>query len=398
MDRDFQRLAIIHRGQAAMRLIYGVREWNRERKTAIRSVALYTDPDHDAPFVHEADEAYALGPSSFVDPRDGRRKSAYLDRDRARRVLEAARVDAAWVGWGFVPEQVEFADLCRSMGILFLGPDPAVMRRLDDKVAVKRLAEELGLAVVPWRGPIESVDDAIETARALGFPVVVKAARGGAARGVRVARDEAELEEVFGRVRAEARGAFKDASVLIERHLARARQIDVQCMADAHGTVWALGVRDASVQRRGKRLVDECPPAFLGAEREAEARRAATDLLRAASFEGAATVELLVEDGGRPLLLEVNPRLTIEHAVVEATTGVDVVKLQLAVARGERLEGDVPAPIATPSRCASRRRIRRAISRRRPVSSSASARRWAPVCGSTPRSARAARCRRSSTR
>jgi acetyl/propionyl-CoA carboxylase alpha subunit/acetyl-CoA carboxylase carboxyltransferase component len=325
-------------------LIQGVREFNSERGTAIRTLALYTDLDREARFVREADEAVYLGPSSFVDERDGRRKSGYFDFDRMGRVLAKAEVDAAWVGWGYVVPHVEFAELCATMGILFIGPSPSVVRLFDDKIAVRKLAEERGIAVLPWSGgAVERLHDAQKQAEAIGYPLVIKAANGGGGRGLRVVQNASELATAFERTRVDARTIFGNPSVLMERHLACACQVDVQVAGDSSGTVWALGVRDASVQRRQRRTVDESPSPLLSVEEDRLLRQVAVSLLSGQGYEGVGTVEFLMDRKTRAFtLLEVNPRLLIEHGVIEATTGFDIVKLQLLLARGGCLEGDAP--------------------------------------------------------
>ena len=183
LARPFERLAIVNRGEAAMRLIHAVRELNAARETPIRTIALYTDPERGAMFAREADEAYRLGPAMTVDE-DGKRRSGYLDHAALERALVATRADAAWVGWGFVAEDPAFAELCERLGVVFVGPDAAVMRQLGDKIEAKRLAEDAGVRVAPWsRGCVEQVKDALEHATRIGFPLMIKAAAGGGGRG-----------------------------------------------------------------------------------------------------------------------------------------------------------------------------------------------------------------------
>src|SRR5437867_2510283 len=205
MQRDFQRLAIVNRGEAAMRLIHAVREFNRERGTDLRTIALFTEPDRESMFVREADEAVCLGTAMFVDPRDGQRKSRYFDYVRLEAALAEASVDAAWVGWGFVAEQPEFAELCERLGVVFVGPSAEAMRRLGDKIASKRIAEAAHVPVAPWSGgPVASLDEARRHAARLGYPLMINATAGGGGRGIRTVREEAELGAAFESARAEA--------------------------------------------------------------------------------------------------------------------------------------------------------------------------------------------------
>ncbi len=194
--RDFRRVAIVNRGEPAMRLIHAVREMDAPMET----VALYTDPDQRAMFVREADAAVSLGAATFVDPRDGRRMSSYLDYPRLERALVASGADAAWVGWGFVAEHPEFAELCERLGITFIGPGARAMRILGDKISAKLLAEEVGLPVAPWSsGPVETLDEARAHATRLGYPLMLKASSGGGGRGIRALRSEEDLAAAFTR-------------------------------------------------------------------------------------------------------------------------------------------------------------------------------------------------------
>jgi acetyl/propionyl-CoA carboxylase alpha subunit/acetyl-CoA carboxylase carboxyltransferase component len=346
MQHEFRRVAIVNRGHVAMRFIHSVRELAREDGTDVRTIAIYTDPDRGALYVREADEAYALGAASFVDPRDGRRKSRYVDRARMREVLLAARAEAAWVGWGYVPEHLEFAELCGELGIRYLGPSLPALRTLADKIATKRLAHELGIPVVPWsdRG-LDTREAAQAAAAALGYPVLVKAAFGGAGRTLALARDAASLASAFAKVRAEAARTLVDPSCFVEKHLGGARLVAVQILADAHGTVWDVGLREGTVQLGFGKVLDESPPPALPEPLERRLRAWSVSLMKAARYEGAGSVEFLVDASGeRAWLLEVNPRLETAHDVVEATTGLDLVKHQILVARGERLVGAPPSP------------------------------------------------------
>jgi acetyl/propionyl-CoA carboxylase alpha subunit/acetyl-CoA carboxylase carboxyltransferase component len=345
VERDFQRIAIVNRGEAAMRLIHAVRELNREHGTAMRTIAFVTDPDRRAMFAREADEVHDLGAAACDGP-EGRR-ATYVDLERLEQALRATRADAAWVGWGFVAEQPAFAELCARLDVLFIGPSPAVMRLLGDKIAAKQLAERAGVPVVPWSGSaVHTPVHAIAKARALGFPLLVKATAGGGGRGIREVRDEAELLAAFEPAAAEAAKAFGDGTLFLERRVAAARHVEVQVIADRHGTAWALGVRDCTIQRRHQKVLEEAPSPALSLAEDAALRAAAVRLVRAAGYEGAGTVEFLFDEGSRTaFFMEVNARLQVEHPVTECTTGTDLVKLQLLVARGGRLGGDQPPAV-----------------------------------------------------
>lgn len=346
MERTFERVAIVNRGEPAMRFINAAREINAEGGPLIRTIALYSEPDRRAMFVREADERHALGPATFTDE-DGQRKSVYLDYGRLERALRETRAEAVWVGWGFVAEHPEFADLCDRMGVVFIGPDGEMMRRLGDKIESKRSAERAEVPIAPWSGgPVASVDEAREHAERLGYPLMIKATAGGGGRGIRKVRSAAELADAFESARSEARKAFGDATVFMEKLVTGAHHVEVQVIADGHGTTWALGVRDCSIQRRNQKLLEETPCPVLSEEQHRSLQAAAVRLTRAIGYRNAGTVEFLYDPANESFsFLEVNARLQVEHPVTEMVTGVDLVKLQVAVARGERLPAETP-PVA----------------------------------------------------
>ncbi len=349
MNADFQRLAIVNRGEPAMRAIHAARELGASIGSGgapkLTTIAFYTEPDRRSMFVREADEAILLGPATFLDPRDGERKSAYLDYHRLRQVLIETRAEAVWAGWGFVAEHAAFVDLCDQLGIVFVGPSAEVMRRLGDKISSKQLAEEAKVPVAPWSGgAVETLEEAREQAERLGYPLMIKATAGGGGRGIRKVHAESELRSAFERARAEALKAFGDGTVFLERLLAGARHIEVQIIADHHGTAWGLGVRDCTIQRRNQKVLEESPSPALTEEQDLELRAAAVRLARTVGYHNAGTVEFLYDESERTFsFMEVNARLQVEHPVTEMTTGTDLVKLQIHVSRGGRLDLEAPA-------------------------------------------------------
>jgi acetyl/propionyl-CoA carboxylase alpha subunit/acetyl-CoA carboxylase carboxyltransferase component len=333
----YQRIAIVNRGEPAMRLINAVREWNAEGRPALRVIAVYTAPDRHATFVREADEAVLIGPADADD--GGFSASPYLDYAELERALRECRADAVWPGWGFVSEKAEFAELCDHLGITFIGPSADVMRRLGDKIESKRLAEQVGVPLAAWSGgPVDGLAEARTAAESIGYPLMVKATAGGGGRGIRLASSPDQLDEAFERASSEAGKTAGDATVFLERAISGGRHIEVQVVADAKGAVWTLGVRDCSVQRRNQKVIEESASTAMDAEQEKRVRAHAADLIRAAGYVNAGTVEFLYKPSEQLLsFLEVNTRLQVEHPVTEATTGVDIVKLQLHIAAGGTL-------------------------------------------------------------
>ncbi|MDT0304987.1 ATP-binding protein [Streptomonospora wellingtoniae] len=332
----FSRVAIVNRGEAAMRLIHAVRDLAAETGARIETVALHTDVDRTAAFVREADLTYEIGPAAA---------RPYLDQAVLERALVETGADAAWVGWGFVAEDPAFAELCEKVGVTFIGPSAEAMRKLGDKIGAKLIAEEVGVPVAPWsRGAVESLDDALAAAARIGYPLMLKAAAGGGGRGIRVITGETELADAYERTIQEAARAFGSGVVFLERLVTGARHVEVQVIADGQGSAWALGVRDCSVQRRNQKVIEESASPVLTADQADELKASAERLAVAVGYRGAATVEFLYHPGdGIFAFLEVNTRLQVEHPITESTTGFDLVKAQLHVASGGSLDGDPPA-------------------------------------------------------
>jgi len=327
---SIRRVAIVNRGEAAMRCIRAVKALRALEGSDLECVALYTAVDRDAPFVRQADHAILLDAS-------GGAVAAYLDRDRLLAALREANADAVWPGWGFVAEDAEFATRVTAAGMKFLGPSGDVMRRLGDKIAAKRVAEKIGVPVIPWSGgPVIDADAAHAGAERIGYPLLVKATGGGGGRGIRGVESEAGLTAAFESATAEGRAAFGDPTVFLEKRLRGGRHVEVQIAADRHGNAMAVGCRDCSVQRRHQKVLEEAPPPGLDPALLASLESAAADLVAAVGYVGVGTVEFLVADGGF-YFLEVNPRLQVEHGITEELTGLDLVQLQIRIARGERL-------------------------------------------------------------
>ncbi len=332
----FSRIAIVNRGEAAMRLIHSVRDVNAEGGAQIQTIALYTDAERSAMFVREADIAYPLGPAA---------DRPYLDLSVLERALRETEADAVWVGWGFVAEDPLFVDLCDRLGVTFIGPSAAAMRKLGDKIGSKLIAEEVGVPVAPWsRGGLDTLQDALDTAERIGYPVMLKATAGGGGRGIRKAASAEELEDVYQRTRDEAQRAFGNGVVFLESLVTGARHVEVQVIADGQGTAWAVGVRDCSVQRRNQKVIEESASPLLTPEQTADLKASAERLALAVDYQGAGTVEFLYHPETKVFaFLEVNTRLQVEHTITEVTTDLDLVKAQLHVAAGGRLEGEKPA-------------------------------------------------------
>ncbi|WP_433065873.1 carboxyl transferase domain-containing protein [Dactylosporangium sp. CS-033363] len=334
----FSRIAIVNRGEAAMRLIHAVRDLSAETGTRIETVALYTDVDRTATFVREADLTYSLGPAAA---------RPYLNHALLEQALRAVEADAVWVGWGFVAEDPAFAELCDRLGITFIGPSADAMRKLGDKIGAKLIAEEVGVPVAPWsRGEVATLDDALAAGERIGYPLMLKATAGGGGRGIRKVENGAELADAYERTSAEALRAFGSGIVFLERLVTGARHVEVQVIADGQGTAWALGVRDCSVQRRNQKIIEESASPVLGPEQVAELKGAAERLALAVGYRGAGTVEFLYHPTEKLFaFLEVNTRLQVEHPITEITTGTDLVKLQIHVASGGKLDGERPAEL-----------------------------------------------------
>ncbi len=313
-----------------MRCIRAVKSLEALEGNELKVIALYTDVDRDAPFVRHADIALRL-------PTKTTAVAAYLDHDLLIERLEHVGADAVWPGWGFVSEDPRFVRRVESEGMRFLGPPPDVMRELGDKIASKLLAERADVPVTVWsQGVVQNEEEASTHAQAIGFPLMIKASAGGGGRGIRMVRRKEDLAEAFRSAAAEARGAFGDDRLFMEKMVQGGRHVEVQIVADTHGEVVALGCRDCSVQRRHQKVLEEAPPSGIPPLMVRALKDSAASLAREAGYRGVGTVEFLVK-GPDYFFLEMNPRLQVEHGITEETTGTDLVQLQIRIARGEHL-------------------------------------------------------------
>jgi len=324
----FRRILIANRGEIAVRVIRTAQEMG------IETVAVFSDADRNAQHVRRASHAVHLGGS--------RPAESYLDIGKVVAAAKRSGADAIHPGYGFLSENEDFAQACRDARIEFLGPPPAAIAAMGDKVEARKIAQQAGVPLVP--GLQEDVTEArlAAAAKQIGYPVMLKAAAGGGGKGIRIVRDEKGLKEAFELASAEARSAFGDDRIYLEKFVTRPRHVEIQVLADKHGNVVFYGERECSVQRRHQKLVEESPCAVLSPELRAQMGKAACDLARKVGYVGAGTVEFLWSEG-RFYFLEMNTRLQVEHPVTEMRFGVDLVKEQIRVGAGEKL-APVPEP------------------------------------------------------
>ena len=319
-----RKVLIANRGEIALRVVRACRD------EGLGSVAVYARPDEGAPFVRLADEAFALGGDTAAD--------SYLDVEKVVAAARESGADAVHPGYGFLSESAEFAQAVQDAGLVWIGPTPRAIRDLGDKVTARHIATRAGAPLVPGtKEPVAGAEEVVAFAEEHGLPVAVKAAHGGGGRGLKVARTLEEVPELHDSAVREATAAFGRGECFVERYLDRPRHVEAQVLADQHGTVVVVGTRDCSLQRRHQKLVEEAPAPFLDDQLRAEVHRASRAICAEAGYHGAGTVEFLVGEDSTLSFLEVNTRLQVEHPVTEQTTGIDLVREQFRIARGEPL-------------------------------------------------------------
>ncbi len=319
-----RKILIANRGEIALRVMRSAKEMG------IATVAVYSEADRNAPFVKYADQAVCIGPPPS--------SQSYLLGDKIIAVCKELGVDGIHPGYGFLSENAGFARKVKEAGITLIGPSPEAMEVMGDKLSAKNAARKYNIPMVPGtEGAVSDVDEAKRTALEVGLPVLIKASAGGGGKGMRIVEHIDELGEQMERAISEAQSAFGDGSVFIERYVAGPRHIEIQVLADNHGNVVYLFERECSIQRRHQKVVEEAPSAILTSELRAAMGKSACDVARSCQYSGAGTVEFLVDENRNYYFLEMNTRLQVEHPVSEMITGIDLVKEQIRVARGEQL-------------------------------------------------------------
>jgi len=320
----FKKILIANRGEIAVRVIRACAEMR------ISTVAVYSEADRGALHVRMADEAVFIGPAPA--------RESYLVIDTIIRAAKHTAADAIHPGYGFLAENAAFAQACADAAITFIGPSPKAIALMGSKVESRRAVSRFGVPMVPGTvDPVERDEEAKSIAASVGYPVMLKASAGGGGKGLRLVRSEAELSEALRSTRAEAMAAFGDSAVYIEKFVVEPRHIEIQVFADNHGNAVYLGERECTIQRRHQKVIEECPSPVMDADLRARMGRSALDVVRAADYTNAGTVEFLVDRDRQFFFLEMNTRLQVEHPVTEMVTGFDLVKEQIRVAAGEKL-------------------------------------------------------------
>ncbi len=319
----FEKILIANRGEIALRIHRAAREMG------IRTVAVHSTADSDAMHVRLADESVCIGPAPA--------RESYLNKAAIISAGTITRADAIHPGYGFLSENADFAQMVEDHGLTFIGPSPDHLRMMGDKITAKRVALEAGLPCVPGSdGAVESEEDAVSVAAGIGYPVLIKATAGGGGKGMKVARNAAELQEAFRLARQEAKAAFGNAEVYMEKYLGRPRHIEMQILADNHGNVVHLGERDCSVQRRHQKVLEETPSPALNTDQRERIGSIACNAIAKLGYRNAGTLEFLFENG-EFYFIEMNTRLQVEHPVTEMISGIDIVREQIRIAAGAPL-------------------------------------------------------------
>jgi propionyl-CoA carboxylase alpha chain len=320
-----KKLLVANRGEIAIRVM------RTAKKMGIKTVAVFSEVDRNALHVKYADEAFCIGPAPS--------NQSYLKGDKIIEVAKSLHVDAIHPGYGFLSENADFAELCEANDIMFIGPRSKAIKVMGSKLAAKETVKAYDIPMVPGTDEaITDIPEAKKIAKEIGFPILIKASAGGGGKGMRIVENEAEFESQMDRAISEATNAFGDGSVFIEKYVGSPRHIEIQVMADTHGNVLHFFERECSVQRRHQKVVEEAPSAVLTPELREEMGQAALNVARSCDYIGAGTVEFLLDENLNFYFLEMNTRLQVEHPVSEWIAGVDLVELQIKVARGEKLD------------------------------------------------------------
>lgn len=320
----FNKILIANRGEIAVRIIRACRE------LGISTVAVYSEADRDSLHVRLADEAYCIGPTASKD--------SYLNFTNLMSVATLTECDAVHPGYGFLAENADFAEICESCNIAFIGPSPDAITRMGDKAVAKSTMQEAGVPVIPGSdGLVEDLEQAVELARGIGYPVIIKATAGGGGKGIRLAEDEDTLRQQIVAAQQEAEKAFGNAGVYLEKFLTGMKHVEIQIIADKHGNAVHLGERDCSVQRRRQKLVEEAPCSVISSEVRDAMGQAAVRAAHAVNYSGAGTLEFLLGPDGNFYFMEMNTRIQVEHPVTEMVTGVDLIQEMISVAEGNPL-------------------------------------------------------------
>lgn len=326
-ERPIKKILVANRGEIALRVMRTCRE------LGIATVAVYSDADRTMPFVMFADEALHIGPSPS--------SQSYLKKEKIIESALSVKADAIHPGYGFLSENADFARMVSDAGLIFIGPPADSIRAMGDKTEARKLVLAAGLPTVPGtKEPITSDTEAAKVAKSIGYPVLIKAAAGGGGKGMRVVKNAGELSSALSSAASEARSAFGDERVYMEKYLDRPRHIEVQILADHHGNVIHLGERECSIQRRHQKVIEESPSVFVDEETRQRMGTTAINVARACNYANAGTIEFLMDANRNFYFLEMNTRLQVEHAVTELRTGLDLVALQIHVAMGKRLPLD----------------------------------------------------------
>jgi acetyl-CoA carboxylase biotin carboxylase subunit len=325
----FRKVLIANRGEIALRVISACKEMG------IRTVAVYSEADRNSLHVKFADEAICIGPA--------RSSESYLNVPAVISAAEIADVDAIHPGYGLLSENANFAEVCRASNIKFIGPPPEVTRMMGEKSTARQTMKKAKVPILPGSdGVIAGEDEALDWAKSVGYPVILKAVAGGGGRGMRIVRSAQELPAMFNQASTEAANAFGNGDMYMEKFIERPRHIEFQVLADEHGNVMSLGERECSIQRRHQKLIEEAPSLQITPKLRAELGKTIERSLKDIGYWNAGTIEFLMDEDGKIYFIEMNTRIQVEHCVTEMVTGVDLVKAQLRIAAGEKLGDIVP--------------------------------------------------------